>query len=87
MYEKLFRKLSAKLGVEKVYKTKTDLTLQMSVKRSKNVDGEKLFEAISQVDSKIKLSYLHERVYITLVFDNEKTHYLYQMIEYLSLIT
>ncbi len=87
MYEKLFRKLSSKLQIEKVYKTKTDLTLQMSVKRSKKTDGEKLFEAISLVNSKIKLAYLHERIYITLVFDNEKTHYLYQMIEYLSLIT
>ena len=87
MYEKLFRKLSSKIGIEKVNKSKIDLSLQMSVAHSKNVDGERLFNAINEVDSQIKLSYLHDRIYITLVFDNQNKHYLYQMIEYLSLIT
>ena len=86
MYEKLFRKLSSKLGIEKVLKSKIDLSLQMSVEHSKKADGERLFNAISKVDSQIKLSYLHERIYITLVFDNQDIHYLYQMIEYLSLL-
>ncbi|MFA5719767.1 MAG: transcription-repair coupling factor [Acholeplasmataceae bacterium] len=87
MYEKLFRKLSSKLGVEKVNKTKLDLSLQLSVKASKFTDGEKLFSAINKVDSQIKLSYLHERIHITLIFDHTDKHYLYKMIEYLSLIT
>ena len=86
MYEKLFRKLSSQLGVEKTLKSKIDLTIILSIDASKQVNGEKLFMAIEKTDNKIKLSYLHERVHITLVFDGTKKHYLIQMIEYLSLV-
>lgn len=86
MYEKLFRKLASHLGVEKTIKSKIDLTIVLSIEASKQISGEKLFMATHQTDHKIKLSYLHDRVHIALVFDGTKKHYLIQMIEYLSLI-
>ncbi|CCV65039.1 Transcription-repair coupling factor (Superfamily II helicase) [Paracholeplasma brassicae] len=87
MYEKLFKKYCSKLGVEKTIKSKTDLTILLSIEASKQVNGEKLFLATNEIDASIQLGYLHERVSITLIIKQSEKHYLYQFIEYLSLIT
>ena len=86
MYEKLLKKLSNGLGVVETIKTTMDLTLVLSEEASKKVDGERLFSAIHELDYMIKLAYLHNRVHITLVFDNNGENYMLQMIEYLSLL-
>ncbi len=84
MYEKLFYKLITKLGVEKIDKTNTDITLILSVNASKTIDGEKMFMAIGLTSYQISLKYLHDRIHIVLVYDGTKDNYLYQMVNYLS---
>ncbi|MDY0210297.1 MAG: transcription-repair coupling factor [Acholeplasma sp.] len=87
MYEKVFKKLSAKLGVEKTIKSTTDVTLVLSVEVSQTINGESLFLYASEVDANIKLSYLHDRIHISLLLDQNNQHYLYRFIEYLTLVT
>lgn len=87
MYEKVFKKLCSKLGVEKTIKSTTDVTLVLSVEASQMVNGESLFLYASEIDANIKLSYLHDRIHIALLLDKQNKHYLYRFIEYLSLVT
>ncbi|NLN50656.1 MAG: transcription-repair coupling factor [Acholeplasmataceae bacterium] len=86
MYEKLFYKLASKIGVEKIDKTKTTITLILNPQASLSISGEKLFTTIEQTDYKINLKYLHDRIHITLVYDGTKPSYLYQITNYLSLV-
>lgn len=87
MFEKVFKKLIAKLGVEKTIKTKTDVTLILSSEASKRVNGQSLFMTTALVDSTIKLAYIHDRIQITLIIQNKQKHYLEEFIEYLSMVT
>ncbi len=86
MYEKLFYKLISKLGVEKIDKTKTELTLILTLEASNKVDGEKLFTTIFETGYPITLKYIHNHVHITLIYDGTNINYLYQMNDYLSRI-
>lgn len=85
MYEKLFYKLSNKIGVEKIDKSSTDITLIINEEMSKKIDGVKLFTTIEETGYQINLKYLHNNIYITLVFEGTSENYLYQMNNYLSL--
>lgn len=87
MYEKVFKKLISKLGVEKTIKTKTDVTLILSSEASKRVNGQSLFMATSLVDASLKLAYIHDRIQITLIIQHKQKHYLEEFIEYLSIVT
>ena len=87
MYEKVFKKLCAKLGVEKTIKSTTDVTLVLSIEASSQINGESLFLYASETNANIKLSYLHDRIHIALLLDKHNKHYLYRFIEYLSLVT
>ena len=81
------RNIAANLALKKTIKSKTDITILLSIEATKNMNGEKLFLASSEVDASIKLGYLHDRISITLIFKEGRKHYLYQFIEYLNLIT
>ena len=87
MLEKVFKKLISKLGVEKTIKTKTDVTLILSSEASKRVNGQSLFLATSVVDASLKLAYIHDRIQITLIIQNQQKHYLESFIEYLAIVT
>ncbi len=87
MYEKVFKKLCAKLGVEKTIKSTTEVTLVLSIESTETINGESLFLYASEVDANIKLSYLHDRIHISMLLDQNNKHYLYRFIEYLSLVT
>ncbi|CCV63676.1 Transcription-repair coupling factor (Superfamily II helicase)) [Alteracholeplasma palmae J233] len=77
MYEKLFKKLSSKLGVEKVIPGTNEVLLVISIEKSKEINGEKLFEIANNSKIPIKLGYLKGRVQITVVTKNEESHWLY----------
>lgn len=86
VHEKLFYKLATKIGVEKIDKTSTDITLIINKQDSQKLDGVKLFTTISDTGYQIYLKYLNKNIHITLVFDGTKENYLYQINNYLSLV-
>lgn len=85
MYEKLYKKLSSKIGS---YKTMVDLyqtTLILTTEASAKIDGKKLFEkAESFKPAKIRLNYLRGHIHIQLITKNIKQHWLYLFDQFLE---
>ena len=77
MYEKLYKKQAYKLGVEKINITKNQVELIISKEKSKEINGNRLFELAAHYDTPVSLSYLKERVGIKFNISNEKRHWLY----------
>ena len=77
MYEKLFKKQSHQLGVEKTVLSSHDVNLIISIEKSQKINGEKLFEVSSESKIPIKLGYIKGRVHITIITKNQEEHWLY----------
>jgi len=77
MYEKLFKKLSSKIGIYKTLVEKDQTTLVLSIEGSKNIDGKKLFDKANDFNAKVRLGYFKGHVHIILITRNEKQHWLY----------
>ncbi len=77
MYEKLFKKLSSKIGGQKTLVETNQVTLILSMEASQKVDGKKLFEKASASESMVRLGYIKGHVHITIVTKHEKQHWLY----------
>lgn len=84
MYEKLFKKFSAKLGVQKTIKEQNLVKLVLSLEASDRVNGQKLFEKVNAFDAQIRLGYLKGHVEITLVTKHLVQHWLYVMDRFLD---
>ncbi|MFP4186729.1 MAG: transcription-repair coupling factor [Acholeplasmataceae bacterium] len=84
MYEKLFKKLSAKLGVQKTIKDQDQVKLVLSLEASERVDGQRLFKKANAFDAPIRLGYLKGHVEITLVTKDQDQHWLYLMDRFLD---
>ncbi len=77
MYEKLFKKFGAKLGVQKSIVETNQVTLVLNLESSQKVNGSKIFDKANSFKSQIKLSYIKGHVHILLVTKFEKQHWLY----------
>ena len=77
MYEKLFKKLSSKIGGHKTVVENNQVTLVLTMEASQKIDGKKLFEKANAFVSQVRLGYLKGHVHITLVTKFEKSHWLY----------
>jgi transcription-repair coupling factor (superfamily II helicase) len=85
MYEKLYKKLSAKIGAHKTIVDLYQTTLVLTMEASQKIDGKKLFEkAESFKQGKVRLSYLKGHVHIQLVTKNLKQHWLYVFDQFLE---
>jgi transcription-repair coupling factor (superfamily II helicase) len=77
MYEKLFKKLSSKIGAHKTIVESNQVTLVLTMEASQKIDGKKLFEKANAFTSMVRLGYLKGHVHITLVTKHENNHWLY----------
>jgi transcription-repair coupling factor (superfamily II helicase) len=77
MYEKLFKKLSSKIGVQKTIVETNQTTLVLSLEASQRMNGERLFNKANAFKSMIRLNYLKGHIHIILVTKHEKQHWLY----------
>ncbi len=85
MYEKLYKKLSSKIGAHKTIVDLYQTTLVLTMEASQKIDGKKLFEkAESFKQGKVRLSYLKGHVHIQLVTKNLKQHWLYVFDQFLE---
>ena len=84
MYEKLYRKQSHKLGIEKTNVTPNRVELVINKEKSQEVDGTKLFQLASHYQTPISLSYLKEKVGINFDMRKEKKHWLIVVNVFLS---
>lgn len=77
MYEKLFKKMSARLGVQKTIREHQQVTLVLSVEASERIDGHKLFERANRFSTPIRLGHVKGHVRITMVTKGQHQHWLY----------
>ena len=84
IYEKLFKKLSYKLGVEKTQKLRNTITLIISKEASNKIDGTKLFAYATSNKLPVRLGYIKERVQITIDLAKTKDDWLFAMAEFLD---
>jgi transcription-repair coupling factor (superfamily II helicase) len=77
MYEKLFKKLSSKIGAHKTIVESNQVTLVLTMEASQQIDGKKLFEKANGFVAQVRLGYLKGHVHITLVTKHESNHWLY----------
>lgn len=77
MYEKLFKKLSAKIGVQKTIVEHNQVTLILSMEASQTMNGTKLFDKAGLFKPTVRLAYIKGHIHIIMVTRYEKNHWLY----------
>lgn len=86
MYEKLFEYLSAKLDIEKIMESKTNITLIISEEGTKHLAGDKLFSTGMKISKFLRFTYKENKIHIILDTIQLDKHWLYTMCEFLELI-
>ncbi|MFA5035746.1 MAG: transcription-repair coupling factor [Candidatus Izemoplasmatales bacterium] len=86
MYEKLFEKLSARIDVEKMIETKTNVTLIITMEGSKKLAGDKLFITGIKISKFLRFAYKSERINIIIDTVGLHKHWLYTVCEFLESI-
>lgn len=84
MYEKLFKKLSHKLGTKKVLRNQQKVTLVLKEEVSSNIDGLMLFEKCSKYKYPVKLGYLKGEISIEIDLKQSDGHWLYDMSQFIE---
>lgn len=84
MHEEWFEKLANKLGITKVLQNETYIEVELPEEISNQIDGEKLFLIIFNINPKFRLRYKFKRIYITLPLVNLENHFVYYMIRLLN---
>ncbi|MEC9484682.1 MAG: transcription-repair coupling factor [Candidatus Izemoplasma sp.] len=86
MYEKLFEHLASKVGIEKVRETKTNITFTLSTEKSKDINGEYLFNRANEISPYIRFSYRLDKLNIIIDTVKLNTHYLYTIVALLQIM-
>jgi transcription-repair coupling factor (superfamily II helicase) len=87
MYERLFEKLTEKIHAEKIQERKTNITLILSEKSTKQIAGDKLFAAGIKISKFIRFALKNNRIHIILDTVGLDRHWLYTMVGFLESIT
>lgn len=86
VYEKLFEYYTKQLNVEKISENKTNVTLIVSEKGSRQLAGDKLFQTGLDISPLIRFSYKRDRIHIILDTVRLEKHWLYTMVDFLEKI-
>jgi transcription-repair coupling factor (superfamily II helicase) len=84
MYEEWFEKLAIKLNITKVIQTKTYVEIYLPSDTSAQINGEKLFLKIYNINPKFSLRYFSKEIIIKIPTINLEKHYLYYLVELLE---
>ena len=84
MYEKLFKKLAYRLGVQKTIVGVQSTTLELSQEASQRQNGQMLFRKANMFDPKIELKYERRHIYLTMNTQHIKQHWLYVYAKFLD---
>jgi len=87
VYERLFEKLTKKIGVEKMFEKRTNITLILTEAAGNKLAGDKLFRFGMQISRFIRFAYKNNRIHIILDTVGLDKHWLYTMVEFLDHIS
>ncbi len=86
MYEKLFERLAAENGIEKIRIMKNNVIFIMSKEKSKTINGEYLFLKANEISKFIRLTYRLDRLNIIIDTIKLNRHYLFYIVDLLESI-
>lgn len=84
MYEKLFKKLSAKVYAHKTIVGVNQTTLILSREANEKIDGKKLFDRAQAFKPRIGLSYVKGHIHMVMSTKGQKQHWLYLFDKFLE---
>ncbi|VEU83017.1 transcription-repair coupling factor [Acholeplasma hippikon] len=84
MHEKLFKKLSSKVGIEKTVRESDSVRMIFSLDQSEKVDGIKLLYAATNSKTKVSLADKRGHVEVNMITRGHKEHWLYLACELLE---
>ena len=84
MYEEWFESMKDKKGIDKVKQTDNSIEIIFNENMTKVIKPDKLFVSAYQISKNFKLSYLNNRIVLTLSIINLKRHWIYYIIELLN---
>jgi transcription-repair coupling factor (superfamily II helicase) len=84
MHQEWFEHLASKLGINKVKQTDSLVEIELPIDISDNIEGDKLFLIIYNINPRFKLSYRMRHIYITLPIINLEKHFIYYLIPLLN---
>ena len=87
IYERLFEKLAARIGADKMLEKKNNITLILSEEASNKIAGDKLFRSGMRVSRFIRFAYKNNRLQIILDTVGLDRHWLYTMVGFLEQLT
>ena len=87
IYERLFEKLAARIGADKMLEKKNNITLILSEEASNKIAGDKLFRSGMRVSRFIRFAYKNNRLQIILDTVRLDRHWLYTMVGFLEQLT
>ncbi|MFA5289638.1 MAG: transcription-repair coupling factor, partial [Candidatus Izemoplasmatales bacterium] len=86
MYERLFEKLTARLGVDRMLEHKTHVALILTEQATHDVAGDAMFMTGERVSRFFRFAYKNQRIQIILDTVGLKRHWLYTMTEFLEVL-
>ncbi len=84
MYEKLFKKLAHKFGVQKTMVSVFSTTLMLTQEASQNLNGQTLFRRASAFSPKIELKYERRHIYLIMNTKDSSQHWLFLFAKFLD---
>lgn len=86
MYEEWFEKLTQKLNINKLIQTKEKIEIYLPQDLSSKINGEKLFLQTYNINENFKLKYQRNSIIISLKINNDKKHFIYDLVNLLLAI-
>ncbi|TNF08995.1 MAG: transcription-repair coupling factor [Bacillota bacterium] len=84
MYEKLFKKYCAKIGVQKTLVEPSMVSLVLTMEASQKMNGQKLFDKANAFNVPIRLEFIKGHIHVRMVIKNQKQHWLYLFDQFLD---
>ncbi len=85
MYEKLYKKLGSKIGIDKTIRSTDSIKMILSLDASMKVDSNRLLKVASESRTRISLGDVRGHLEITMITRNHPEHWLYLASELLEL--
>lgn len=86
MYEEWFEKLAIKLNITTVRQNSREVEIEIPEKISNQLNGDKLFLTVYNINPRFALRYFNKKIYIKLVLNKNDKHFIYYLVNVLDFI-
>ena len=86
MYEEWFEKMALTLKITKVVQNEREIEIEIPEDLSNQLEGDKLFLTVYNINPKFSLKYFNKKIYIKLLLNNNEKHFIYYLVVLLEYI-